>query len=96
MNEIEAMYNQYARERDVRNQSFRLEWIEDGVYTKRYPGSEQIEIEADTKDGIMHGKYYEYHRNGEIRIKGKYKNGRKTGTWKYYNDSGKQTKKTRF
>lgn len=39
------------------------------------------------------GKVKEKHQNGKVSIKGHYKSGLKTGTWMYYDASGKiQTK----
>ena len=61
-----------------------IEWIDEGVYRKFYAGTNLLQIEAKTKDGLLHGKYTEYYRNGKVKAVGKFKRGLKTGTWKYY------------
>lgn len=78
------------------DEQFALRIIEDGIYKQFYPGSDQVFIDAKTKWGIMHGKYTEYHQNGQVKCRGKYRKGQKTGVWKYYNDQGEQVDKKRF
>lgn len=34
-------------------------------------------------------KYFEYYRNGKIKIEGQYQNGKEEGVWKYFDDKGK-------
>ncbi len=75
---------------------FILKKIEKGVYKKKYDNSEQIEIEAETDDGILDGNYKEYHANGELRVDGQYRNGRKTGTWKIYTSEGNLEEKIKY
>ncbi len=82
------LYRKFAQERDINSETFVLEWIKDNQYVKRFPGSETIAIKASTKKGVLHGSYAEYDREGNILIEGKYKNGQKKGTWKYYNEDG--------
>ena len=45
--------------------------------------------EIGFKNGVWHGVYIKYWRNGRIRIDGKYKNGEKDGVFKYYYENGK-------
>lgn len=52
--------------------------------------------EVETKDGLRHGSYFEYHPTGELKIKGKYKDDLKEGIWKYYDESGDLTKKEKY
>jgi len=52
--------------------------------------------EVDIKDGLKHGNYFEYHPSGELKVKGKYKNDQKDGTWKYYNEDGDLVKRERW
>lgn len=75
---------------------FVLRIIEDGVYKQYYPNSERIFIDAKTKWGIMHGKYAEYHPNGTLKAKGKYRKGQRSGVWKFYNNKGEQVAKKRY
>jgi hypothetical protein len=74
-------------------QSEAIEWIDEGIYKKFYAGTNLVQIEAKTKEGLLHGKYTEYYRNGKIKATGKYKHGLKTGTWKYYSLNGELQKK---
>ena len=48
------------------------------------------------RDGFRNGAYREYHPNGELKIKGRYKADQKQGTWKYYNEAGKLTDRKKF
>lgn len=75
---------------------FILKKLEKGVYKKKYDNSEQLEIEAETDDGILDGHYKEYHLNGEVRVDGRYRKGRKTGTWKMYNTEGTLEEKIKY
>ena len=75
---------------------FIINKIEKGTFKKKYNNSEQIEIEAETDDGILDGDYKEYHPNGPIRLDGKYRKGRKTGTWKIYNAEGTLEEKIKY
>jgi len=75
---------------------FILKKIEKGIYRKKYNNSEQLEIEAETDDGILDGDYKEYYQNGEIKVDGKYRKGRKTGTWKMYNTEGNLEEKIKY
>jgi antitoxin component YwqK of YwqJK toxin-antitoxin module len=94
--EFTKLYKRYASKKDITSSSFVLELIEDGLYKKQYPGSNKIQIKAETNNGVLDGSYTEYFLNGEIRLKGKYKMGRKKGTWKYYDASGDLTQKKKY
>ncbi len=95
-NEFEKLYRLYASERDINSSKFVLEWIEDGMYKKQFPGSDKLQIKADTKQGVLHGSYIEYYQNGSKRITGKYKMGRKKGTWKTFDKAGALLEKKRY
>ncbi len=43
-------------------------------------------------DGILDGEYSEIYHGGNVKVKGKYNNGKKTGTWEYGKKSGEKTK----
>jgi hypothetical protein len=75
---------------------FELRIIEGGRYKQYYPNSDKLFIDAHVKWGIMHGKYSEYHKNGELKCKGKYRKGQRSGAWKYYNENGSLINKKRF
>jgi hypothetical protein len=73
------------------------QFIDDGWY-KRYfrSDSTQIEIKAETRNGLFHGDYYEFYLNGEKKVKGKYRKGRRNGRWVYYSETGDVEKKVRY
>ncbi|MCB9246632.1 MAG: DUF3352 domain-containing protein [Flavobacteriales bacterium] len=75
---------------------FRVQYIEDNMFKKFYPASEQLEIEAEMKDGKKNGTYTEYYPNGTLRVSGKYRRDQKTGLWKYYDESGELSKRKRY
>ena len=62
--------------------------------TKYKDGSTHIEVEL--KDGLKHGRYFEYYSNGELKIKGRYRKDKQIGLWRAYNDKGEMVKKKRF
>ncbi|MEQ8574394.1 MAG: hypothetical protein RIB63_10050, partial [Fulvivirga sp.] len=49
----------------------------------------QLKFEVPLKDGLKHGRYDEYDSLGNLIIKGRYKNDKKAGTWKFYDSEGK-------
>ena len=73
-----------------------LEYVEDGEFKQFFPGGEKIKILANMEDGQLHGRYEEFYPTGELHIKGKYKNGKKSGIWKFYSTSGALARKERF
>ncbi|MFT4523572.1 MAG: hypothetical protein ACI8ZN_002527 [Bacteroidia bacterium] len=85
--EMVQKFEQYAAEISI-DTTFVLQMVEDGIYKKFYLGGENLEIRAETKDGIMHGKYEEFYPTGNIKVDGKYRKGRKDGRWKYYTEEG--------
>ncbi|WP_159296058.1 PsbP-related protein [Tenacibaculum maritimum] len=56
---------------------------------KEYYETGEIKTHANIKDGIEHGVYFEYHRNGELSISGIKIKGKKNGLWKRYDSKGK-------
>ena len=46
----------------------------------------KVKFEVELKDGLKHGDYREYYPNGNLKIKGKFKKGIQTGTWKVYEE----------
>lgn len=92
---LTELYDRFAIVRGIAPESFVVQLIEDGIYKKYFPNSKALHIEAETRKGILHGKYKEYYSNGKLRAEGKYKSGRKKGTWKIYDASG-NSKKVRF
>lgn len=75
---------------------FILEKLQKGKYFRPYPNSDQNEIEAETVDGALQGDYKEFYPDGTLRVDGRYRKGRKSGTWKYYDESGSLTEKVKY
>ncbi|MFY0644209.1 MAG: DUF3352 domain-containing protein [Bacteroidia bacterium] len=93
---VDSLYNEYAFTLSQEAEQFIAEEIEGGTYYKYFPNSKKVMIKAAVKKGIFHGKYFEYHPNLELKIKGQYKRGKKTGKWLYYNTEGQQIGRERF
>ena len=45
-------------------------------------------------DNVPHGPYVSYHSNGQKRSEGQYFEGFRSGTWTFYDESGKETRAT--
>lgn len=75
---------------------FILEKLQKGKYFKPYPESDQNEIEAETDEGVLHGDYKEFYPDGTLKVDGRYRKGRKSGTWKYYDENGSLTEKVKY
>jgi antitoxin component YwqK of YwqJK toxin-antitoxin module len=43
-----------------------------------------------------HGPYFYYYENGKIKIHGNYKNDKKDGDWKFYDEQGKLIKTEKY
>jgi hypothetical protein len=65
-------------EKDSLGESFQEEYYSNGVLKKR----------ALLIGGTLEGEYVEYHSNGVIKVQGYYEQGRKVGTWRYYDKKG--------
>jgi len=55
-----------------------------------------IRVEVSLKDGFPDGRYKEYYKNGELKLKGRFKNGKQYKTWKAYDSKGNLIKKKKF
>ena len=55
--------------------------------SKKYKEGQISEVSHYNK-GVMNGEYISYHPNGEIYIKGNYRNGSPNGLWLFYNEEG--------
>lgn len=53
-------------------------------------------FEVALKDGKKHGRYIEYHTNGEKKITGRFREDEQVGTWRFYDDTGNLLLKKRF
>jgi len=52
-----------------------------------------IETNANYSGKLLHGEYEEFYDNGQLAIKGKFKNGKKKGSWFHWDRSGELTSK---
>lgn len=53
--------------------------------------------ECDYKNGVEHGEYMVFHEStGKIMITGQYENGKKIGSWTFYDEDGKVALDTIF
>lgn len=97
---LQALYDHYfsyvSNQQIVGARSQIKQFVQDGWYKRFYQDSSTLEIEAQTKDALFHGKYLEYHSNGKLRVKGRFRKGRKSGKWTYYKRDGAVLDKERF
>ncbi|CAL2106335.1 conserved hypothetical protein [Tenacibaculum sp. 190524A02b] len=57
----------------------------------------KVKFEVELKNGLKHGDYTEYYKNGQTKITGKFKKGVQVGTWKAYKEEdGELLFKKRF
>jgi len=56
----------------------------------------QVKFEVSLKDGLKHGRYFQYDSLGNMIIKGRYRDDEKSGAWRFYNENGDVTKKERY
>ncbi|GAA3640725.1 DUF3352 domain-containing protein [Flavivirga jejuensis] len=45
----------------------------------------KVKFSVELKDGLKHGDYNEYYKNGKLKISGKYSKDEQNGTWRVYN-----------
>ena len=53
-------------------------------------------FEVDLKDGLKHGRYEEFYPDGTRKIRGRFREDKQVGTWRYYDKTGEQVHKKRF
>lgn len=56
----------------------------------------RVKTFKDTKQAVLEGNYLEYNKNGNLVMAGYYFDNEKSGTWYYYNDSGRVIKTEEF
>lgn len=64
-------------------------------FTEAYENG-QLKFEVSLKDGLKHGRYYQYDSLGNMVVKGRYKDDEKSGTWRFYDEEGELLRKERF
>ncbi len=65
------------------------------AFSIKYPDG-AIKFEVELKDGLKHGRYMEYYPDGTEKMTGRYRKDGQVGTWRYYDEQGKQVVKKRF
>lgn len=55
-----------------------------------------ISFTVDLKDGLKHGRYKAYYKNGDLKISGKYKKDKQVSTWRVYDLKENMVFKKRF
>lgn len=64
---------------------------------KEFYDNKQLKFEVDLDDGALDGNFKLYYPSGKLKLKGQFKKGKKSGTWRAYNDKeGNQIFKKRF
>jgi len=53
-----------------------------------YPEDEQKKYEELYAKGIKEGEYVCWHKNGKLKLTGKYSQNKRVGVWKWYNEKG--------
>ena len=61
-----------------------------------YFSDSTLRIEVEVNNGIKTGKFTEYYKNEEVKLKGKFDNDKQVGTWKLYDPDGKLIEKKKF
>jgi len=64
-------------------------------FTKKHANGKTY-FKVELKDGKKHGDYKEYYKNGELRIKGYFKNNKRAKTWRKYDTKGKVVLKVKY
>jgi len=53
-----------------------------------YYSNGQRKFLTEEKQGVNDGIYYRWTKNGKIKTKGQFKNGKRTGTWEWFDNRG--------
>jgi hypothetical protein len=61
-----------------------------------YYQNEQIKFEVSLKDGLKHGRYFQFDSLGNMIVKGRYREDEKSGTWRFYDKNGDLIRKERY
>lgn len=64
---------------------------------KEFYNDKTLKFEVELDDGMLDGYFKMYYPNGKLKLKGQFKKGKQSGTWRAYNkETGKQIFKKRF
>ena len=64
-------------------------------FIKNFKNGKQF-IKVELKNGLKHGRYYEYYPNGQVKISGRYRKDKQVGLWKAFDENGEEIKRKRF
>jgi len=67
----------------------------DGLYLEYWPNGAQ-KAKLQYKDGLLNGDAFYYFQTGKLKIKGKFKKGKKKGKWTFYDEKGNVIAKKRY
>ena len=56
----------------------------------------QTKLTVKLKKGLLHGRLKIFYPDGQVKLSGRYKNGTKSGTWRYYSTLGDLLKKKKY
>jgi len=62
----------------------------------KYFANGELKKEVNYRANLLEGRYVEYAGANLISVEGEYKKGKKTGTWKYFNQKGELLKEEKF
>jgi antitoxin component YwqK of YwqJK toxin-antitoxin module len=67
-----------------------------GTFLSKYPGTTQLEIKFEYKDGLRDGKQLEYYNNGQVKEESETVNGRYNGVVLKYWENGRIKSKENY
>ena len=56
---------------------------------KTYFPDSSIHVEVEVENGFKHGSFTEHYANGEVKMSGQFKNDKRDGAWRLYDERGK-------
>jgi hypothetical protein len=65
------------------------------AHTEYFPDS-TVQVKVELKNGFKHGSYTEYHQNGEVKMTGQFKNDKRDGVWRLFDEKSKLLLKRRY
>jgi antitoxin component YwqK of YwqJK toxin-antitoxin module len=98
--ELEQMYREKLQNGTTdglsETERFIARELNDNELLAFFPGTNQMMYRVEIKNEKLHGIYEEFYRNGQLKIKGKYRKGLKSGRWIYYSPEGRENRIERY
>lgn len=98
--ELEQMYREKLQNGTTdglsETERFIARELNDNELLTFFPGTNQMMYRVEIKNEKLHGIYEEFYRNGQLKIKGKYRKGLKSGRWIYYSPEGRENRIERY